>query len=425
MGLLTLAPSAGAARTYTDPGDDVNAAPDITSVEVSESTPGVLGFRLVVANYQSLPDDSWVNIWFDADSNSQTGDAGDEVLVRYLADGSVQLFMWNGSQLAERPTTGVAGSFAAGVLEISVPRTAVDVPGPFALLVVSSRRQTVGTDSLVASDFVPNVGRSPIAGVAASSVVDAAGDHDQAPDVASIRVSDAKDGWLSFAITTPNYETLPDEEAIVLSIDTDGNPKTGDFGAEARLNTLGGEILMQRWEKKTKEWVEDELPTRARVRNANHVITIDVHASELANPTRIGFSILSADLNSSLQTVLAVDFAPDDDSYYPYTLTNKPAVTLHAARLVGTPSRPHAGKPFVVSLGVTRSDTHRGITSGSVSCSVSVGGHKVPAHGSVVGGAGRCSFVVPADVHGALVRGTITVRSGGKTVSSRFAYHVV
>ena len=43
---------------------------------------------------------------------------------------------------------------------------------------------------------------------------------------------------------------------------------------------------------------------------------------------------------------------------------------------------------------------------------------------SIVGGSGRCSFVVPATAAGKTVRGSITVRASGKSVTARFAYAV-
>jgi hypothetical protein len=100
-------------------------------------------------------------------------------------------------------------------------------------------------------------------------------------------------------------------------------------------------------------------------------------------------------------------------------------VSLEAARLSATPARPRAGKPFVLTLAVRRSDTGKGVTSGTVSCRVLLNEKKVPAKGSVVRGSGRCAFVVPASAKGKLLRGTITVRSSGKSVAADFSYLVL
>ncbi len=413
------------ARGFSDPPGDVNAAPDITSVEVSQAAAGVLGLRLTVRNYQTLPPESWVNVWFDADSNPSTGDAGDEAVVRYLSSGTVELYTWNGTELVQSATDGIAGAFSAGVLTLSVPRSSVKVVDAFGILAVSSRGQELGSEELIASDYAPDVGRSSYSGTATATYPDPANDHDAAPDVTSVRVSDAKNGWIRFAITTPNYTTLPVESAIVLTIDTDDNQRTGDDGAEARLNTLGGEISLERWNSRSRTWVADELPTRARLTNSRHVVVIDLHDSELGSTGRFGFSLLTADVNTAIQAVLAVDFSPDNRAYFHYALANKPALTLVPTRLFGTPTRPHAGKQFAVNLSVRRSDTNRPVTAGSVLCHIRVGKQSVHATGTIVGGGGRCSLRVPAATGGSVLRGSITVRSEGKTVVQGFSYVVL
>lgn len=421
--MLVSAGTALAARGYSDAESDANSAPDITSLDILEPTAGVLTLRLTIGNYQALPANSWVNLWFDLDSNPQTGDAGDEALVRYLSTGAVEVFVWNGSRFLEGDTAGLAGSFASGVLTLTVPRSSISAAGAFGVLVVTSRAQVVGNEQLVASDFAPDAGRSTFSG-ALVAFPDPANDHDGAPDMTAIRVSDVKSGWITFAITTPNYATLPSESAFVLTIDADDNVRTGEAGAEARINTLGGEISLEHWSSRARAWVPDELPTRARYRNARGVVFVDLHRSELGHTQQFGFSLLSADVNSASLEVLAVDFAPDNGAFWRYVLRNKTTLKLLATRLSATPSRPTAGKPFTVSLGVRRSDTNRLITSGSVDCRVVLEGGDVPAKGTVSDGAGRCTFKVPAGTRGAVVRGTITVRSGGKSVAATFAYAV-
>jgi hypothetical protein len=420
---LVVVSAALGARGFSDPAGDANTAPDITSLEISETTAGVLTVTLAIGNYQSLPPNSWVNLWFDVDSNSSTGDdAGDEALVRYLSSGSTELYAWNGSQYVAGSTAGVTASFAAGVLTVSVPRSSVHAPAALGLLVVSSRGQPVGDEELVASDFLPNTGRSAFTGPGPSAFPDPAGDQDAAPDIGAVRVSDAKNGWITFAITTPNYAVLPEQSAVVVSIDADSNPRTGDSGTELQLALAAGEISLERWDG--SRFVPDDLPTRARHRNAGNVVSIDLHVSELDNSGRFRFSLLSADVNTAIQGIVAVDVAPDDFTFWRYSLANRPALKLTATRLSATPTRPRAGKPFAVNLAVTRSDTRRPISSGTVGCRVLAAGKPVAAKGSVGRGAVHCSFVVPETATGKVLRGTITVRSGGKAVAADFSYVV-
>ena len=100
---LVIASAALGARGFSDPGDDTNTAPDLTSVEIAEAPAGTIAIKVVVANYAALPANSWFNLWFDVDANAETGDdAGDEALVRYLSSGTTELYTWNGSQYVGR-----------------------------------------------------------------------------------------------------------------------------------------------------------------------------------------------------------------------------------------------------------------------------------------------------------------------------------
>ena len=240
------------AGSYSDTVGDANAAPDLTSVTVAEPVAGSLQITVSVGNFQSLPANSWVNIWFDLDSDPRTGESGDEALVRYLSDGALELYVWNGAQLVEGPTAETTASFSAGTLTLSVPKGVLGAGAAFGILAVSARGQELGDEELVASDYAPDSGRSAFVGPASAAFPDPANDHDAAPDIASIRVSDAKNGWVSFAITTPNYATLPSESIVSVSIDADNRRSTGDGGAEVRITSLGGEFQLERWVPATK-----------------------------------------------------------------------------------------------------------------------------------------------------------------------------
>jgi len=421
---LVIASAALGARGFSDPGDDTNAAPDVTSVVVAEDPAGTVAIEVVVANYAALPGSSWFNLWFDVDANQETGDdAGDEALVRYLSSGTTEVFTWNGSQYVAGSNAGIGAAFSGGTLTVSIPRTSIKAVGSFGLLTVASRGQPVGDEELVASDFVPDAGRSAFTGPGTQAFPDPVGDHDAAPDLTAVRVSDARSGWITFAIRTPNYAVLPEASAIVVSIDADNNPRTGESGAELQLSLAAGEIILERWDG--GQFVPDDLPTRARHRNEGNVVEIDLHVSELGNSSRFRFSLLSVGVNTAIQSVVAVDIAPDDLTFWRYALANKPALKLNATRLFAAPTRPRAGKPFAVNLAVTRSDTGRAITSGTVSCRVKAVGKPVAAKGRVVGGAGRCAFVVPRSAKGKVLRGTITVRVGGKSAATDFTYVVL
>lgn len=422
--VLTFAGLGLAASSFSDVAGDNNEAPDVRSVTVVETPAGTIAVSVAVGNYQSLPANSWFNVWFDLDSNANTGDEGDEALARYVSEGALEFFRWNGSELVAQPTTGMTSSFSAGALTLAIPKAALDNATTFGVLAVGSRSQELGESAFVASDFAPDRGRSAYVAPAQVAFADPAGDQDGAPDITSVKVTDAKNGWISIAISTPNYVQLPAEALLLVSIDRDNRARTGDGGAEVLITTIAGEVSVARWEPRMERWIDDDPPTRARVRNSGNVVTVEINRSELENAPRFGVAVAAFDINVEGEVIRGVDFAPDSVGFYRYALANKPALMLTATRLFATPARPQAGKRFTVNLGVRRSDTSRGITAGTVVCRVLANKKLVPAKGSVAGGNGRCSFVVPKGTSGSMLLGTITVRAGGKSVSADFSYVV-
>ena len=421
--VLVFAGAALSAASFSDVAGDDNAAPDLTTVTVSETPDGLLTLTVAVANYQTLPTNSWFNLWFDLDSNQSTGDAGDEALIRYVSDGTIEFYLWDGFTLVERAATGMSGRYDAGVLTVSAPKNALGTVTSFGILAVSSRGQTLGADELIASDYAPDRGRSAYVSPGQVAFPDPERDQDAAPDITTVRVSDAKDGWISFAIATPNYATLPGESALIISIDSDNRESTGDDGAEILITSVGGEPVLERWNAAAGAWGDDTAPTRLRARNDQNLVTIDVHRSELGEVARFGFEVIAAAINTAEGSVLAVDFAPNEAGFFKYALVNKPALRLIAGKTVGIPVQPRAGKPFTVSMPVRRSDTNRAITSGAVSCKVTADGKRVPAAGRIRAGRAQCTFVVPQSA--SAVRGSMTVRAGGTAVTARFSFKVL
>ena len=194
--------------------------------------------------------------------------------------------------------------------------------------------------------------------------------------------------------------------------------------ADQLVDDLGGEVMLERWDPRNGGWVEDLTPDIVRARNSGNVVTIEVRRSAIGRTLRFGFSLTSAAFDPLAGTVQALDIAPDSGGFYRYTLANKPVLSLVATRPSATPSQPLAGKPFAVNLAVRRSDTRRGITSGTVSCKGSLAGKPLKGTGSVARGAGHCSFAIPKSAAGMRLRGSITVRVDGKSVTAGFAYVV-
>ncbi len=408
-----------AASSFVDPSGDINEAPDVTSVTVGTSG-DTITVAVAVRNYPNLPGNCWFNLWFDLDSNRETGRGGDEALVRSLADGTLTFFRWNGVGLVSRPATGMSTSYSDGVLTFKGPRSAFDGATSFGVLAIAARQQDLA--QYIAADFAPDDGRSTFVGPGSTAFPDATGDQPAAPDVTSLRISDAKDGTIRFAITTPNYGTLPESALIVLLIDQDALRNKSSGGTDVAVAYQGGEVQIGRWDATQEEFSPDKPPSRVQARNAGGVLTILLHSSEIDSTSFFSVSVAAAHVGPT-GMYAALDVAPDQQLWR-YRLVNKPAVSLAAGKMTGTPATPLAGRLFTVRAPIVRSDTGRRITSGQATCNVRIGSVTVPAKGSVQGGAGRCSFRVPTGASGKRISGTIVVRSAGKAVSAGFAFAI-
>ena len=331
---LALATVAPAARSLSDTSQDNNAAPDITAVALSESPGVILTASVVVSNYQLLPQDSWVNLWFDLDNNPRTGADGDEALVRYVDDGGIRFYRWAGGELAGRPATGMSGSFTAGTLALTVPKTALDNAASFGMLVVGVRAQQDGEGGqLLAGDFAPNNGRARYVTPTPLSITDALGDQEAAPDITAVDIRDTKAGRIEFRVATPSHARLPASAWIELDFDIDRLRGTGSFGVEAFVNLDNRGAYAGRWSSDERKFIRIRR-SGVTARSAGGVVTFSVPRRFLHDVARFDFYVISG--YSTDDEDNAIDLAPNGDC----------VVEVHA-REQGA-AQPRAGTPRAI-----------------------------------------------------------------------------
>jgi len=182
---LTAAVAAHAQSSFSDPEGDANEAPDIASVTVRDSGSGAVTVRVTFANFHTLPPSSRILLRFDLDEDEDTGSQGDEVVVRYSNDGTLDFLRWDGSTLGALPTSGMTATFEDGVLEYRVERRLLGGAASFGLVAVAARSQQVGAGIVTSTDFAPGSGRHLFTS-GSESFPDPDGDHDVAPDITSI-----------------------------------------------------------------------------------------------------------------------------------------------------------------------------------------------------------------------------------------------
>lgn len=114
------APSANSV-TYQDSTGEDPAAPDITTITVSNDDTGLITFRINVPNRPTLGQDMLFDIFVDTDSNVATGDpdfAGVDYVMQ-LVRGEIFLYKWDGSDFTRRfgdpPAVTLSHSYQAGL----------------------------------------------------------------------------------------------------------------------------------------------------------------------------------------------------------------------------------------------------------------------------------------------------------------------
>jgi hypothetical protein len=424
--------SARTGASFSDATGDANEAPDITSVSVSDAAEGTVTVHVAVGNLQTLPPDASFLLEFDLDNDVSTGAGGDEAVARYSADGTFDLFRWTGFELARASADGMTASFSSGVLTFTANRSQLSGSQPFGIVVVAARRQVLGGAAAVATDFAPVGSPNVYSPPGEKSFTDPEGDEDAAPDISSVSVTDAHNGIITFRITTSNYATLREDKLIGLGFDLLGRPDSSD---ELFLTYQGGAGSVDIEREAGGLLTQDEPPNRITTRYAEGVLTIAVHRSELHSVAAFKFGVVTADLVGdgegegvdALGDIEAIDVSPsglESGTLFSYKLTNPPPVRLSVSPVAGTPASPHFGKPFTVSVVVTRSDTGKVVRVGAVTCNATLGTVSVPSSGRFRDGKARCTLTVPTGKHAGKLRVTMKVRANGASVRSVFSYVV-
>jgi hypothetical protein len=248
-----------------------------------------------------------------------------------------------------------------------------------------------------------------------------------APDITSVQVSNTPTGVIAFRVTIVNHTSLPPRSRIAVLFDLDRRQATGFTGFEYafshEIDDAGqAQLKFERWDEANLEF--DLLPMTGLVSEfSNGVYTLRIPRAQLENTILFEFGMYAAALNLAVPTKSAVDDAPNTE-LWSYELVGLPAPRLSTQRLLVRPAQPVAGRSFTVQALVRRSDSGETITSGSVSCTARVGTKPIRARGGFGGGRAQCVVSVPRTAKGKTLRGTLTVRAAGASLSRPFSYRV-
>jgi hypothetical protein len=91
--------------TYQDSTGEDPAAPDITTIVVSNNDAGAISFRINVPNRPAFTPDMYIVLFVNSDNNASTGDpdlAGSDYVIEVFR-GDAALFRWDGTTFSRRP----------------------------------------------------------------------------------------------------------------------------------------------------------------------------------------------------------------------------------------------------------------------------------------------------------------------------------
>jgi hypothetical protein len=107
--------------SYQDSSGENPAAPDITTLTVSNTDAGLIQFRIAIPNRAQLTQDMLLLLFVDTDANATTGDPeslGADYVIQVFG-GEAALFRWDGTDFTRRagdpPATSLIFSYQAGL----------------------------------------------------------------------------------------------------------------------------------------------------------------------------------------------------------------------------------------------------------------------------------------------------------------------
>jgi hypothetical protein len=253
-----------------------------------------------------------------------------------------------------------------------------------------------------------------------------------APNIASVVVSNDDTGLLTFRVEIPNRPELLADMDIGILLDTDQNASTGDpdsEGADYMINLAGNDVALASWNGSTFDFAKDS-PASLIYSYANGA-TIKIKISDLGKDLqRFNFYVfaisgIAGTADNPDFSNAHVDYAPAQghaDWSYQVKLT---PVQLTVARFLTVPAAPRAGQAYTVGMVVGGNVPAALAQDARVSCMATIGGTPVkPVAQGFSNQTARCAWQIPRNARGKTISGSVVVSAGGLQVSRRFSAKV-
>jgi hypothetical protein len=256
---------------------------------------------------------------------------------------------------------------------------------------------------------------------------DSVGEDADAPDITSVQVSNDDAGNITFQVNISNRPALTPDMLLLMFLNTDNNPSTGDpqaNGSDYAIQLEPGRVGLFQWNG--SDYLFATSQTSLTYAYAATGATIRISAADLGRTKTLAFQTLvisgitvDASGNVDFDTSHG-DVAPDPGhGFFSYQVLTKLVLTVTAFTTSPKPAR--AGRTFSVSLAATENDTAGPVRSGTVACAASLAGKRIAAVSHVVAnGVATCVWRIPKTAKGRQMRGTITLTVQGTRVTRPF-----
>ena len=258
---------------------------------------------------------------------------------------------------------------------------------------------------------------------------DSSGEDAAAPDISSVVVSNDDAGMMTFKINIANRPTLTADMAVLLFLDTDLKPTTGDtnsFGSDYLIELDPGSVGLFQWNGTDFAFAASQT-SLTYVYDATGA-TIRVSAADLGKTKGLNFGV-DRDLRASRWTRAATpdftnahdDLAPDPGhGFFNYKVLTK--LTLSVVAFTTTPKPAKHAKNFVAGFAVNESDTGGPVQVGTVACTATIAlKHVATLSHALKNGIAACAWHLPTTSKGKTIRGTVTVTVQGVKVFRNFS----
>jgi hypothetical protein len=263
--------------------------------------------------------------------------------------------------------------------------------------------------------------------VNSATFIDSTGEDAAAPDITSIAVSNDDAGLITFKVNISNRPTLTPDMTVLIFMDTDQQPSTGDanaLGSEYVIELDPGSVGLFQWNG--TDFVAAPQQTSLTFGYDATGATIRVSAADLGKAKGMNFGVdvysgIATDASGNPDFTNAHDdLAPDaGHGFYNYKVVTK--LTLSVVAFTTFPKPAKAAKNFVAALAVNESDTGGPVTAGTVACAATISlKHIATLSHALKNGIAGCVWHLPKTSKGKTIRGTITVTVQGVKVTRPF-----